>query len=388
MKIYWLTKVDKHMLHKTSRIECAESLRKRGNKVILVTGEPNKSLISYNEHQLSLPIFKNIFLSRFSFNLSILINLPHISRKNSPDIIMLDAGNVYLPFLIPIKLMGKKIIVDIRTLPLDNKKTLHSILFDISLKLSKYLSSGLTTITPELKEVLIKKYGLQKKNIGVWTSGVSLNRFNPDKIKNNSNLQQVFNNVNDFFVMYHGAYSPTRGIENLVESIAEIDISIRENIKLIIIGLRDGKQKEIRKHCERLNIEKNVILLPSVDYDLIPSYIQKADIGIIPLPPKNKWWKVSAPLKTMEYLAMAKPIIATNIPFHKRIFKKGSCGILLSTNDKDVLAKSIESMYANKEKLKEMGNNGRKTIEQFYSWDKSALDLENSLHRIISIYES
>jgi len=119
----------------------------------------------------------------------------------------------------------------------------------------------------------------------------------------------------------------------------------------------------------------------------MPTYIQKCDVGVIPLPPENKWWKVSAPLKTLEYLAMAKPIIATNIPFHNRIFEKGSCGILLSSNKKNNLAESIITLYRDKEKLKEMGGNGRRIVEQYYSWEKSGLDLEHSINMTLKKYE-
>jgi len=383
MNIYWITKVDKQMLHKTSRIECAEALRKRGHDVTLVAGGNNKKVTKTDDNFLLLPMIKFSILSIISFNLSILINLPFLAKKENVDVILIDAGNVYLPFLLPLKLMGFKLVLDIRTLPIDNKRTIHSFLFDLSMILSKYLAHGLTTITPELREVLKKKYQLQNNIIGVWTSGVSLKRFNPQSTTTNKNIENIFQNPNNFYVFYHGAYSPTRGLEQLIGGYGEIEKSLQEKIKLIIIGFDEKKRKDIHKLCKKLNIEENVFLLPPVDYQEIPTYIQKCDVGVIPLPPENKWWKVSAPLKTLEYLAMSKPIIATNIPFHREIFEKGNCGILIENSEAESIANAISNLYNNREKLDLMGKKGREIVEKYYSWEKSASDLEVFIKKIV-----
>lgn len=390
MNIYWITKVNGHMLHKTSRLECSESLRKRGHNVILVSGTEDKKVLKKNDHDgfLFLPIMKSNILSRISFNLSLLINLPRIVKKEKPDVLLIDAGNVYLPFLIPLRIKDCTLILDIRTLPLGDKKSVHSLLFDLSLILSKYVTHGLTTITPELSDILIKKYKLKKSKIGIWSSGVSLELFNPHRTDSNEEIENIFHDSTTFYLLYHGAYSPTRGIEKVIESLKEIEKPILKKIKLIIIGFNKQKRYELFGICKKLQIEDNVLFLPPVDYQHIPMYIQKIDVGIIPLPPQNKWWQVSAPLKTLEYLAMAKPIIATNIPFHKKIFEKGSCGILLKSTKRKDFATSIVSLYKNREKLKGMGNTGRKIVEQYYSWDKSGFDLEKSLHMILKKYEN
>jgi glycosyltransferase involved in cell wall biosynthesis len=107
-----------------------------------------------------------------------------------------------------------------------------------------------------------------------------------------------------------------------------------------------------------------------------------ADVGIIPLPPENKWWRVSAPLKTLECLASGKPIIATNIPFHCRIFEKGNCGLLIDSGSPEVIAQGITDLYKNKKELKRMGEEGKRIVEKFYTWDVMAQRVEDFLKKL------
>ena len=84
----------------------------------------------------------------------------------------------------------------------------------------------------------------------------------------------------------------------------------------------------------------------------------------------------------MEYLAAGKPIIATNIPFHRKIFEKGNCGILIESNDPKVIANAITFLYKNQKDLIKMGREGRKIVEKFYTWDIMAQKFEEFLKTI------
>ena len=83
---------------------------------------------------------------------------------------------------------------------------------------------------------------------------------------------------------------------------------------------------------------------------------------------------------------MGKPIIATNIPFHQRIFNQGECGILLDSGSPKALAKAITYLYQNRDKLDEMGKNGRKIVEKYYTWDKKSLEVEKFIETVLVDY--
>jgi len=378
MNIYWISKVKKKSLHKTTRFEISEELRRRGHQVKLITEKNIGEKKTDDENNFSVPTIPYQILSGFTFGVFIFFYLPIMVRKKKIDVIIIDAGNVWLPFTLTLKLLNTFLLLDIRSLPVYKK---HLIPFKISMFLSKFIVNGITTITPELKDVLIKKYEIKNEIIGVWTSGVSEKFFARPSMIDNKN--SYFRDPAYFYLMYHGSYAPTRGIENLIESIAELDTSLKKIVKLLIIGIDQNKKINLEELCIKLHINDQVEFIPPLDYDKISTYIDLCDVGVIPLPPQHIWWSVSAPLKTLEYLARAKPIIMTNIPFHCRIFDKGKCGLLIKSNDKKDLAQAITIMYENKDEFKKMGEIGKSIVEKYYKWEKSAIDLEEFIKKLI-----
>ena len=377
MKIFWISELDKNTKHKASRFEMAESLRKKNHEVTLVIKRDIKEKKIENDELISLPSISSSLISKIVFGLILFFYVPLIIRKKKIDVIIIDVVHIWLPFLLTLKWLNTKLILDIRSTTIGI--SIDSILQDTSIKLSKYIVDGWTTITPELKEILTSKYKIKNKKIGVWESGVSIKKFTKH-IEN----ENITNEKSDTFkIMYHGSYSPKRGIENIILAIDKLNNSMKNKINLIFVGFNKTQKEKLSAICKKINISNQVSFIPQVPYEELSSYISKCDVGIIPLPPKQEWSWESSPLKTLEYLAMKKPIIATDIPFHKRIFEKGNCGILIKDNDPESIASAIDFLYNNREKLSEMGNTGRKIIENQYTWDIIALDLEKFINTIL-----
>ena len=376
MNIVWINKIASKEYWGTTQFGLSEGLRKRGHNVMLVMtkdigeNKPTKDVIY-------LPTIPFPILSGLFFGLSLLFYFPFFIRKKNPDIFIVDGTSVWLPFAFTLKLFDIPLLVDIRTLPTKNRRTL---LFDICIHLSKCMADGLTTITPELEKILRKEYGIQDKKIGIWPSGVSTKDFFTSYADNNVNGQT---DSNKFVLIHHGSYEYTRGVRNLITSIGELDVSIRKRIKLLIIGVHAEDQKEFLSLCDEVGVKEQVEIMPGIEYERIPSYIQSSDVGIIPLSPDTECWQVSVPLKTLEYLAMGKPIVATSIPFHKKIFEKGKCGILIDANDPKTLANAITYLYQNREELDVMGKTGTKVVKNHYTWDNIAIDVEKFIKNIL-----
>jgi glycosyltransferase involved in cell wall biosynthesis len=378
MNILWINKITDKDFWKTTQLELSNALRGRGHNVTLVMAKSIGEKKSIDNDTLYFPTPAHSLLSGVIFGLIVSFYSPLIIRKKKIDIIIIDGTSVLLPFAFTLRIFDVPLVVDVRDLPEYKKR---SILFDISLYLSKYLTDGLTTITPELKEILRTKYRLINKKIGIWPTGVSKEKFIEPYANNN-----VHNNRDpkSFVLMHHGAYRSPRGVENLIKSMGELDDSFKKIIKLRIVGVFIEDQIELIHLCEEVNVKDQVEIIPQVEYIKIPSYILSSDVGVIPLPPNKKCWQVSVPLKTLEYLAMGKPIIATNIPFHQNIFEKGKCGVLIDNNSPKALSDAITYLYQNRTELDSMGKTGREIVKNHYTWDNSAFEAEKFLKTILA----
>jgi glycosyltransferase involved in cell wall biosynthesis len=102
------------------------------------------------------------------------------------------------------------------------------------------------------------------------------------------------------------------------------------------------------------------------------------DVGIIPLP-DHPYWRFQSPLKLLEYLAMEKVVILTDIPAHRAVIGEAKCGVYISAVNPTKIAGAIEYAYLNKGNLEEWGKMGRKIVKEKYTWEKVAMDLENYL---------
>ena len=237
MNIVWISKIEWDMPHKTSRLKLSEALRKRGHTVTLYMAKKFGEKKFVSDNIIGVPTIHYPILSGIFFGLIVFFLFPVILKRKKVDIIVIDFTKIWLPFIISLKILNKPIILDIRTLPIDKDVTFS---FKLLLALSRYVADGITTITPELKKILHDDFNLINIKIGVWCSGVSVDDFNDVTINTKSVIKGVSKD-NKFILMYHGDYSPTRGIENLIKAISELDPSLKDKIKLFIIGMPENQ---------------------------------------------------------------------------------------------------------------------------------------------------
>lgn len=72
--------------------------------------------------------------------------------------------------------------------------------------------------------------------------------------------------------------------------------------------------------------------------------------------------------KTYEYMAMKMPYITSNFNYNKKIIDEYYTGIYVDPTNEDEIAEAILYLIKNKNEAKQMGENGRKLIEEKLSW--------------------
>ena len=88
-----------------------------------------------------------------------------------------------------------------------------------------------------------------------------------------------------------------------------------------------------------------------------------------------------SPLTLQEAQLMKKPVVATNVGGIPELMKDNETGFLVEKGNAKELIEKISFLINNKEKRKEMGNAGRKFIENNFTWEKIASNFIKDLEK-------
>lgn len=168
-------------------------------------------------------------------------------------------------------------------------------------------------------------------------NGVDLERFNENK-KNYTTNDFDLNDSNYFKVLYTGSIRKVNDLDYLLEVAKEVEYLESKDVKFIIYGDGDDKDRLIRE-CKQKNIT-NVIFKGKVPKHEIPDILNKADLNFLHFQ-QSSIKKYGASLnKLFEYFASGKPIIS-DCEFGYDLIKRYKCGFVIDNASPAELAKEI-----------------------------------------------
>lgn len=170
----------------------------------------------------------------------------------------------------------------------------------------------------------------------------------------------------DFVVGYIGAINSKRGLNKLIESIEYLN---EVNIKLLIVG--GGQKKLIDDLKRKINDDSSnrVIFTGEIPFHDVLPYFSLLDIGCVLFQPFPNHL-IAAPNKLFEYMGMSVPLLVSDFPEMHRIAIDSNCGICVDPTDPKEIAEAILWLYGHQIKLKKIGENGRISVEEKYSWER------------------
>ena len=192
------------------------------------------------------------------------------------------------------------------------------------------------------------------KNINL---GIDLDKFYPTRKKDDGVVKFLF----------VGRIVP---IKNLPFLIRGFNKAFMENKNIILNIVGDGDESEIESVKKMAIQNKNINFLGNKKgYELVRQY-QENDVFIIVSSYDNY------PNVVFEAMASGLPVIGTNVGGIPSQIVDRKTGILVRLNDIDDLKESILVLANNRNLREQMGKNGRRRVEQEFSWDQSAVELE------------
>lgn len=167
-------------------------------------------------------------------------------------------------------------------------------------------------------------------------------------------------------VCYIGGIFNSRGVEELVDAMDEVNAVLNLAGNYSPLELRD---KLISKKGWR-----NVKEYGFVGRSEIMEILSRSKVGMVTLHPTQAYIE-SLPIKMFEYMAAGIPVIASDFPLWRSIIDKHKCGICVDPKSVKEVSDAINSIFSNDAAASEMGKNGQKAANEFYSWTAEAKKL-------------
>jgi glycosyltransferase involved in cell wall biosynthesis len=220
-------------------------------------------------------------------------------------------------------------------------------------------------VSETLKKALIEGHGISSERIVKIYNGIELDKFRPDL--NQPNFKKQWRIAPETSLIGAiGRMVWQKGFEFLIKAISDI-AEVAPEARFMLVG--DGPLRpDLENLARKLDVYDRIIFT-GFRSD-IPDLLSTMDIIVVPSLLEG------FPMITLEAMAMAKPIIASDISGIKEQIKDGESGILVPPKDSKALATAILKILSTNEAAESIGLAARQTVEEKFSIDKMVMETE------------
>lgn len=225
-------------------------------------------------------------------------------------------------------------------------------------------------VSPEFIETLAVRLPLEKDKL-VLVPNTIRKTFFEDYIVNETIIKKYKSN---FVILYLGDTHLRRGIQTAITALSKLKDTIPE-IKLVIVG-KNTSDIILRKQVKDLQLEQFVDFEGWQNVSLFQSYILASEICISPLH-RNLQHDVAYANKIFQYMSLAKPLLVSDAIAQKKLVEKVACGLVHKERDSKDFSNKVLALYKSKPLRMELGESGRKFIQNEFSWEQTSEKLIN-----------
>ena len=249
--------------------------------------------------------------------------------------------------------------------------------------LYKYIAKNVDIVFAISPYLINKAKGYGCGNIVYLPPFVDTNLFKMDTNARKRTRVDFRIKAEDIVIGYAGSFWYVEGISNLLQAFKNL-LKRYSNIKMIIVGGKKGiNNADIPTLVKELNLEDKVVMVPPQPHEDIPRFLSACDITCCP---KIDCEINSAanPIKVPEYLSMGLPTVCSAVGGIVDTIEDGVDGFLVKPGDVKDIEEKLEWIILNPERAKEIGENGRKTAIENYSFEAIEDTIKESIIEIIA----
>ena len=214
---------------------------------------------------------------------------------------------------------------------------------------------------------MLKEMKQVKKKIKVIYNGMNIREFDLQNAKTLYKREH-----NECFIGNAGRLAKQKNQKALIK-IARILSDKNLNFKILIAG--DGKLKQ-----QLIDLARNEKVVDKIKFigfvENIKDFTETIDIFVL-----TSFWEGFGYVLA-EAMLSSKPVVAFDSSSNPEIIDNGKTGFLIKNLNEQKMAEKLEELIKNKNKQLELGQAGRKRVEDLFSIEKTYLNVANFLKNI------
>lgn len=245
-----------------------------------------------------------------------------------------------------------------------------------------YNSVGLNYVLKTAAKIIITQPGyLQSSShlakyqdkIEVIPNGVDVEKFQPIQASDNEDKSTIF------FLSVLDEFHKYKGLDYLLEALKIVKNNVPD-VKLIVGG-KGVLLDHYQEMAASLGLKDNVEFAGFIPDEEIADYYSQASVFVLPsISSLQEGFGIVA----LEALACQTPVVTTDIVGVAQDLKQIKGGIVIPPRDTHKLADAITQILSDAQMQKEMGQRGRKLVQEKYTWKVVASSMEKVYKEILA----
>lgn len=217
---------------------------------------------------------------------------------------------------------------------------------------------------------------------------LTLDRFIQTEVIYNSPIISAYeakrskgSSANKITICHEGSLSFDRGLKIMLEVMRLLKNTCHDGVELLIVGRIPKEEGDyLRKKRDEYGLQSVVKCTGWLPYEELGHALSQADIGLILMDPTENNMLAGPPNKLFNYMGAGIPVVSVDLPETSRIIREAECGLIAPDRTATGLVDTLSLLIGDDRKRRELGENGRKSVEDHYSWSHMAT-------RLLKVYE-
>ncbi|MGB9258257.1 MAG: glycosyltransferase family 4 protein [Candidatus Korobacteraceae bacterium] len=209
----------------------------------------------------------------------------------------------------------------------------------------------------------LRDRGLPPEKLFHVPNGVDANQFVPREC--DRELARKLNPENDVVFGFFGSLYRYEGIAWLVGAVSQLRAR-QQRVKLLVVGAGE-EEAVIRAAICRHDASGYVSVLPRVSHSEIMKYYSIVDVMVFPRL-RVRLTELVTPLKPLEAMSMAKPVLASDVGGHRELVQDEVAGLLFQSENIVDFCDRATRLVASPELRRQLGERGRDIVLRESDW--------------------